>query len=211
MTQIRFVLATTQFLVHTWIYAQPERNLKVSYRLICIFQLASIVIFPRLEPDHCPSTHPVQMRNACCKTIWRKDEGDCDGGRISDDDDPKCCQEEYLFQTQMCQVHKKRCVALSSSLGISTRVLIFKMKKYVSLSAHGVKMWDLSFFSMLNHLNCVIFLPLAPYLLLFPDTFWSTYLTSRMKLFNVNTISLLLFTTTSMTNFWPRLQLRQLE
>ncbi|XP_059091736.1 uncharacterized protein LOC131887204 [Tigriopus californicus] len=65
-----------------------------------------------MEPDPCPNIFPIQMKNACCKSMWKKNDSDCDGGRIVDNDDPKCCQDGGLFQTSACQANKKRCVAL---------------------------------------------------------------------------------------------------
>ncbi|XP_059091390.1 uncharacterized protein LOC131886939 isoform X2 [Tigriopus californicus] len=63
------------------------------------------------DPVQCPITHPITMRNACCKNYQQVEEGNCDGTLIETDDDPTCCRSDHLFQTQQCKDLKQRCLA----------------------------------------------------------------------------------------------------
>ncbi|XP_059091548.1 uncharacterized protein LOC131887068 isoform X2 [Tigriopus californicus] len=92
----------------------PESSCYNNNSLSCPDNKLCITRKEFMKPDICPNTFPIQMKNACCKSIWKKNDGDCDGGRIMDNDDPQCCQEGNLFQTSACQANKKRCMAPSA-------------------------------------------------------------------------------------------------
>ncbi|XP_059091391.1 uncharacterized protein LOC131886939 isoform X3 [Tigriopus californicus] len=83
------------------------------------------------DPVQCPITHPITMRNACCKNYQQVEEGNCDGTLIETDDDPTCCRSDHLFQTQQCKDLKQRCLAPAPADFTDAQIPRGEIRRYV--------------------------------------------------------------------------------